>query len=96
MNETMEALKEKECSVAFVMNEVGEATVVVTGEEPFVMYGMVALVKDLAEQDGCSFNEAMAKIQYYYENCEVADSEEDAVANIRKGFVIINGKKDLN
>ena len=96
MNDTMEVLQGKECSVAFTMNEHGEAALVVAGEEPLVMYGFVKLVSDLAEQDGLSFEDALAKIKYYHDTCEPAPAEKTAVESIRKGFTIIDGKKDMN
>lgn len=96
MNAIAEVLQGKECSVAFTMNEQGEAALVVVGEEPLVMYGFVKLVANLAEQDGVSFDDALGKIKYYYDNCELAESEESAVESIRKGFTIIDGKKDMN
>lgn len=96
MNDTTEILQGKECSVAFTLNEQGEAALVVVGEEPLVMYGFVKLVSDLAVQDDMSFEDALAKIKYYHDTCEPAPAEKTAVESIRKGFTIINGKKGMN
>ena len=96
MNETMEALTTNESAVAFVMNENGDATIVVHGEESLVMYSFVQLIKDLAEQDSCTFDEALEKIRYYHNNCEISDKEGSSVERIRAGFKLIDGKKDIN
>lgn len=96
MNAIAEVLQDKKCSVAFTMNEHGDAALVVVGEEPLVMYGFVKLVADLAVQDGVSFDDALAKIKYYHDTCELTPSEKTTVESIRKGFTIIDGKKDMN
>ena len=90
MDSVEEILQGKECAVAFTLNEEGEARLVVTGEEALVMYAFVQLVKDLAVQDEITFDEALAKIKYLHDTCELGEDEGLSHADqIRKSFQII-------
>lgn len=84
------------CAVGFTMEDGGEAKLAVFGDEPLVMYGIVTLIKDLAEQDEMSFHETLEKIRYYYDNCETElnPSNPNVAEQIRKNFTLILGRKE--